>query len=181
MFPGGMGVKRFLNEAWRNGMYDMQYDEAAELRSAWFEAFPEMEYHMQPTECGPAHGGDSNLCYTAHTITGRVRRYCSYNSACNFPFQGLAADGAKVALWNLVINGFKIMSFIHDEVLLEVREDQLDEQCKLAEKIMIDSMKDILPDVKIGAEAAAMIHWDKGAEPLYDANGKLVIWQPSNK
>ena len=88
-----MGIARFLNECYKDGMYDMTYEEAKELRSAWFEAFPEMEYHMKPAECAtPKQGGDSNI-YEAHALCGLSRRYCSYNSACNYP---LTCGGYKM-------------------------------------------------------------------------------------
>lgn len=188
-FPGGMGVTRFLTEAYRHGMRDMTEDEARELRNAWFEAFPEMRYHMAPTTCG---GGAEQAetkedeeeeahVYVGRTLTGRVRKYCTYNSACNFPFQGLAADGAKVALWNLVKAGFIIVNFVHDEVIMEIPLAQLHERTLLARKIMEESMATIIPDVRIGTEAAAMLRWSKAAKAVYDADGKLIPWSPVNE
>jgi hypothetical protein len=178
-FPGGMGVARFHNEACINGMYDMTYDQAADLRSAWFDAFPEMEHHMKPTECArDPESNSSGPLYEAFTQTGRSRRHCSYNSACNFPFQGLAADGAKMALWDLTKAGFKIVNFIHDEVLLEMDQVGYHEKVLEAQRIMVDAMKDVLPDVLVKTEAAAMTHWYKEAETSYDSNGRLEIWMP---
>jgi hypothetical protein len=39
------------------------------------------------------------------TLTGRIRGRNSFTQARNTPFQGLAADGAKLALWGLMRNG----------------------------------------------------------------------------
>jgi hypothetical protein len=36
------------------------------------------------------------------TLTGRVRGKVGFTQACNTPFSGLAADGAKLAMWNLM-------------------------------------------------------------------------------
>jgi len=80
-----MGVNRFLNESWKNGMYDMTYEEAQELRSAWFDAFPEMEFHMNPSTCSAPNGGADTNIYVGHSLAGTSRKYCSYNSACNYP------------------------------------------------------------------------------------------------
>jgi len=75
-------------------------------------------------------------------------------------------------------NGYKIVNFIHDEVLLEVDREGLHENVLRAQQIMVDAMKFILPDVRIGTEAAAMTHWYKGAKPLFDEHGKLTLWVP---
>src|SRR6185312_5555350 len=36
------------------------------------------------------------------TLSGRVRGGVGFTQACNTPFSGLAADGAKLAMWNLM-------------------------------------------------------------------------------
>ena len=54
------------------------------------------------------------------TLTGRLRAKASFCARHNTVFQGLAADGAKLGLWNLWRAGFRIVNFIHDEVLVEV-------------------------------------------------------------
>lgn len=56
----------------------------------------------------------------AFTLTGRVRGGCSYTQQRNTPFQGLAADGAKLALWRLLAAGFRVLAFIHDEIIVEL-------------------------------------------------------------
>jgi hypothetical protein len=86
-FPGGMREKRFYLQCRMDGMDDMTLDKATDLRTAWFRALPEMDKHMQPQECGsrdPKKPDDPNR-YEACTLTGRLRRYCSFNSACNYP------------------------------------------------------------------------------------------------
>src|ERR1700722_11162865 len=54
------------------------------------------------------------------TLTGRVRGGVAYTQAKNTPFESLAADGAKLALWDLLDAGVRIVGFIHDEVLVEL-------------------------------------------------------------
>src|SRR5262249_11263560 len=54
------------------------------------------------------------------TMTGRLRAAAKYTARHNTIFQGLAADGAKLALWKLWRADFRIVNFIHDEVLVEV-------------------------------------------------------------
>ncbi len=54
------------------------------------------------------------------TLTGRIRGAVGFSQARNTPFQGLAADGAKLALWGLCVAGFRCVAFVHDEVVVEL-------------------------------------------------------------
>ena len=57
------------------------------------------------------------------TLTGRVRGGVSYTRARNTPFRGLSADGAKFTLFELVQAGYRVVAFVHDEVVIELPED----------------------------------------------------------
>ena len=45
-----------------------------------------------------------HFCRLIVEHSGRVRGGVSYTRARNTPFSGLAADGAKLALWNLIVS-----------------------------------------------------------------------------
>lgn len=120
--------------------------------------------------------------FMARTVSGRTKRNCTFCSACNYPFQALAADGAKLMLWNLYQAGFKIVNFIHDEVLVELAiDDQLQSNVKRITDIMVSSMSEFVKRVKIKAEPCLMTRWYKEAEPVYDEAGNLLIWTPGTK
>ena len=91
-----------------NSGVKINYDQAVWLREMWLKMFPEMAYHLKPMECTDEPGK-----YVSQTLTGRVRNRCSFCSACNADFQGLAADGAKLALWEVAKRGYQICNFIH--------------------------------------------------------------------
>ena len=55
------------------------------------------------------------------TVTGRLRANALFGSSRNTPFQGPAADGAILGLWRLWRAGYKIVSAIHDQVVIEIR------------------------------------------------------------
>jgi hypothetical protein len=59
----------------------------------------------------------------AVTLTGRVRGRVGFSAAKNTPFQGLSADGAKLALWRLMREGYRVVGFVHDEVLIELPDE----------------------------------------------------------
>jgi hypothetical protein len=46
---------------------------------------------------------------------------------------------------------------------------------------MVKALKVFCPDVHGGAETALMRAWYKDAEPVYDATGKLVVWEKKGK
>jgi hypothetical protein len=78
------------------------------------------------------------------TLTGRVRSGVSYTEARNTPFQSLAADGGKLALWNLLYAGFDVYGFIHDEILVELPAEKADEKAQEVERIMVRSMEEVM-------------------------------------
>ncbi len=97
------------------------------------------------------------------TLTGRVRARCSFTMTRNTPFQGLAADGAKLALFDLLRTGYRIVAFVHDEILVEVPEDgdvatAGEDLCR----IMIEQMRRVVPDVPIEVgDPTVMRRWSE--------------------
>ena len=139
-FPGGLGIETFIEFA-KGYDLDISETQAKEMKDIWFKAFPEMKDYMQGEEG------------SVTTLTGRVRADTTYCAEKNTPFQGLAADGAKVALYNLMDAGFKLVGFVHDEIITEVPENTAEEMRRLQEEIMVNSMSLVVPDVKISVES----------------------------
>ena len=71
-------------------------------------------------------------------------------------FQGLAADGAKLTLWRLCRGGYRIDNFIHDEVLVEVPENEdLRQHAESIRGHMIAGMREVVPDVAVDIKYTA--------------------------
>jgi DNA polymerase I-like protein with 3'-5' exonuclease and polymerase domains len=138
-FPGGLGLNTFIEFSKGYGL-NISRDDASNMKKTWFDAFPEMKDYLN---------GEKGYVWTR---TGRLRNNTTFCAEKNTPFQGLAADGAKLALYNLMNAGFKIVGFVHDEIITEVPEKEAKKLTELQEKIMIDSMKVVVPDVKVGVE-----------------------------
>ncbi len=120
---------------------------------------------------------DRHSCFT---LSGRLRANASFCARHNTIFQGLAADGAKLALWRLWRAGYRIVNFIHDEVLIEVPEDSdLGQHAETIRQIMIDGMRQVVPDVRIEVEYAACRRWYKAAVAVRDRDGRLLAWEPT--
>lgn len=115
------------------------------------------------------------------TITGRIRGGVTFTQACNTPFSGIAADGAKLAMYNLFVIGYRLIAFIHDEIVIEIPENSdIHSEAILIDKVMCESMQQVTPSIPIKCEYAASRRWCKGAVPIFDEAGKLQIWEPAD-
>ena len=186
-FPGGMGASSFVSFAQR---YKVEISEqrAVELKYQWIDTWPEMQEFFRYVGALSQMGND----FTVEQLrSGRLRGGTNYCAGCNTFFQGLAADGAKNAIWEVMkecyvdeespLYGCRPVAFIHDELLVEVPEG-IEERTAAANRlaeVMVEAMKVYIPDVKIEAEPAAMRRWYKGAEEARDAEGRLLCWEPS--
>jgi hypothetical protein len=112
------------------------------------------------------------------TLTGRVRGRVGFTQARNTPFQGLAADGAKLALWALIREGYRVVAFIHDEVVIEVPENaDHATEARRVEEIMNRSMEEVTGNVPVACEYALSRRWSKKAKAVFDPDGRLIPWE----
>jgi DNA polymerase-1 len=92
-FPGGMGADSFREYAEQYGI-NLTVEQAKELKDAWLRKWGVMrEYFQWITELMDSGGP------VEQARSGRLRGGASFCAAANGMFQGLAADGAKRALW----------------------------------------------------------------------------------
>jgi hypothetical protein len=81
---------------------------------------------------------------SAATLTGRLRAGVGYTDGKNTPFQSLCADGAKLALWELLYAGFDVYAFIHDEVLVRLPADGAEQAAGKIAQIMERAMEEVM-------------------------------------
>jgi hypothetical protein len=201
--PGGMGDISLVDFAYST--YEIVISltpepekpgqSAQELSESWATKWPEMADYFDAISqmIGPL--GEAAV---KQDVSGRVRGGVSYCAACNTFFQGRAADGAKLALWNVAwecylgtcyddvtkvspLYGTRPVIFMHDEIIAEIPEGNLHAAAERLSRVMIESMKVFVPDVKIGASPAAMRKWFKEAESSRDADGLLIPWEPAKE
>jgi hypothetical protein len=110
------------------------------------------------------------------TLTGRVR----YTQARNTPSQGLAADGAALALFALVREGFRVVGFVHDEVLVELPDEGgfvTEATVNRVTELMCRAMAEVLVGgIPVACKAALSTCWSKAAQ-LIVRDGKVYPWQ----
>jgi len=99
---------------------------------------------------------------SALTLSGRLRGHVGFSQKANTPFQGLAADGNKLALFRLLRDGFQVCGFIHDEMLILI-PDGIDytQAVERVEQILISAMQELCPDIPICTEYLLADRWYK--------------------
>lgn len=91
------------------------------------------------------------------TPCGRIRDFSkekagySYTAALNLPIQGAAAEitlRALTRLTKLLSDDCRLVNVIHDEILLEVRQEHVDEFAETAKEAMRQAFLDVFPDAE---------------------------------
>lgn len=209
-FPGGMGVAKFVGAKRKEGLSICKsmgcptacgleklrmwrgrecpptcrtcLEYGTVLRDTWFSLWPEMKPYFaiisRETESGSGE--------IEQLVTGRVRGACSFTDGANTRFQGLAADGAKHALWrvteecltgNTALRGARPVLFVHDEIGIEVAEERAGDALERLEVVMVEAMREFVTDVKVSVEGALCRNWWKGAKAL-KVGDKVVPVKP---
>ena len=150
-FPTNMGTPTFIKYCKTYGV-TMSKAQAERFKDAYKSAYPEIREHYWKS----TSGGDA-----VFTLSGRRRADCTYTAYLNTQFQGLCADGAKLALYNVARAGYKIVAFVHDQIVVESEKDTAEEEMENISKIMVDSMKEFIPDIKISVEGEIRDRWGK--------------------
>ena len=125
-------------------------DEAAGLRTAYFEAFPAVEAFMDDLVAEARNKGYTETMFGRRRLLPELAsgnfqtRLAAERQAMNAPIQGLAADIFKVALVRLdqaLADGgheARVVLQVHDEVVLEVPPAEAD----VVRRLTIDVMHD---------------------------------------
>lgn len=179
-YPGGLGGFGFAHFAAGFGV-DIDTTTAKQLRQQWIDEWS-MQRYFDRVE---GLVGLADRTTMLQLYSERQRGGCDFKQACNTMFQGLAADGAKEALWRLLkaayvdeadaLFGSRPNAFIHDEVLLELLLDRYAVAARSASTHMVAGMRKFVPDYTVVAEPAVMLRWYKDAEPFH-IDGELLPW-----
>ncbi len=185
--PGGLGADTFVAFAEGYGA-KINRDQAVETIAAWRKRWTEMEAYFAWV---------NSLTDTAVTQirSGRVRGGAGYCAIANGFFQGLAADGAKEALWLVAkecyldqsspLFGCRPCFFLHDEIGIEIPRrwigaSQASTATKRLSEVMIEAMKKWIPDIPIFCSPYMVRRWYKGAKAA-KVNENIVPCKPSKQ
>jgi hypothetical protein len=153
-FPGGLGYARLVHFAWQSYKVHLTEGQARDLKGVWAGRWIEMpDFFSKIDFAVETHHAIEQL------YSGRVRGGVSYTDACNGMFQGLAADVAKDAGFQLSracyvgeLRGCRIVNFVHDEYVIEVPEEGARSFANVIEALLVKAARPWLPGVKLGVE-----------------------------
>jgi DNA polymerase-1 len=144
---------------------ELSREEAARFIAAYFEKYPGVKQYLESTKQQARDKG------YVQTLLGRRRSIPEINSsnrqlreaaermAINMPVQGTSADIIKVAMINLCREmeerrlKSKMLIQVHDELIFEVPQEELEEMRQLIPKIMSTALELSVPlkvDIKTG-------------------------------
>ncbi|MFC1934658.1 DNA polymerase I, partial [Chloroflexota bacterium] len=144
---------------------ELSREEAAQFITSYFEKYPGVKQYLDSTKQWARDKG------YVQTVLGRRRTIPEINSAnwqvrqaaermaINMPVQGTSADIIKVAMINLYREmgkrqlKSKMLLQVHDELLFEVPDEELDEMRQLVREIMSTALELSVPlkvDIKSG-------------------------------
>jgi DNA polymerase I-like protein with 3'-5' exonuclease and polymerase domains len=199
-YPGGMGVDTFINTARNSYGVIVDRDMAQQMKDIWLETYPEMIPYFQwiKTQCIDPNNystdeetGKQSALYCYSSPMGMYRAGATYCAAANgAALQTRTAEGAKGGVFEIaracydwtqgsILFGCRPVIFMHDEIIVEIPDDEKKHERALEmSNIMISAMRRVIPDVEITTETALMVWWNKKAEPVFDEQGRLQVWQP---
>ncbi|MEE8618896.1 MAG: DNA polymerase I, partial [Dehalococcoidales bacterium] len=144
---------------------DLSREEAAQFIAAYFDKHPGVRQYIESTKKQARDIG------YVQTLLGRRRsipevespnrqvREAAERMAINMPVQGTSADIIKVAMINLDREigkhqfKTKMLLQVHDELVFEVPEEELELMCRLVPEIMATAIELSVPlkvDIKVG-------------------------------
>lgn len=126
---------------------------------------------------------DKNLWAAVHnwaslravfTVTGRLRANATFTSSRNNVFQGVAADGAILGLWLVWRAGYKLVDFVHDQLIVESpADDTVLERALAIKALMIEGMLQVVPGMNVKVETVCTQSLNKAdLDPRYKVSRK---------
>ena len=132
---------------------DVSIKEAREIIMSFYESFPEIKDYLQSSVQQAMNNGYTTTLFNRRRYLNefnssdyKVREFAK-RASMNAPIQGSAADLIKIAMINVASSlkehhyEAKIISQIHDELLIKVNDKEKEEVYKLVKNIMENSIK----------------------------------------
>lgn len=160
----GMGAEKFrLNAAKKFGVY-LTAARSRELREMFFTLYPEIEGYHQACRRSWQQGQSK-----ASSTLGRANIWSSkspkLNQIINYPIQADCADILKQAIsnWHLECLHQKLDAYLvltaYDQLVIEVKQEQVDYAAKILEKVMIEAGQDLLDPVPVIVDLKIGKYW----------------------
>ncbi len=145
----GQGYRGLARYAKATFGVDMTENDALLAREAFFKAYPDLRHWQQSA------AQDAERTKRVVTPCGRIRDFSKeargyrYTETLNTPIQGGAAEVLMAALSRLpkYLKGIdaKLVNIVHDEIVLEVANKDIDCAKEALEKVMVEGMLAVFP------------------------------------
>ncbi|MEI8342940.1 MAG: DNA polymerase [Verrucomicrobiota bacterium] len=160
----GQSAKGLVNYAASSYGVVLSESQAQEIRAMFFRTYGHLrQWH------GESHVRAEEGISEVRTVMGRRRLFPAeasewqrFSTLVNTPVQGSCADGMKRAIILLASRlpvGARIISTVHDELILEAPETVADDARIALETAMVEAMADLFPQVPIEIEAGVCSNW----------------------
>lgn len=150
------------------------WQEAKDLMNRYFQKFPAISdtldrFEEQVLETHIAVSPLDGRIVDLSSIDWDNPKHVAHakNQAKNLPFQGAGASVTKLALCQImreVVKGqydAKLLVTVHDEILLEVHVDEVEEVKQMMETEMISAFNNYAPEIKMEVDAHVADYWVK--------------------
>ena len=143
---------------------DLSVARSEELRASFFKLYPAFDtWHKQVWRYVTARVKEARTRMGRRRLIPKsTRDWSRFTTLVNSPVQGLGADGMKLALLRLhneLPKGARIVLTVHDDVLVECPEELAEDVKFLVEKVAMEEMASLLPEVPIVVEAEILEAW----------------------
>ncbi len=160
----GQGANGLVKYAAKAFGVALSVQEASRIINKFFAAYPGIaRWHAACWKLARSRAPE------ARTALGRRRLiadsadgWARFTALVNAPVQGGCADGMKQAMLDvarLLPEGARIVSTIHDELIIECPEAAAPETCEVVKAKMIEAMQALYPDVRIEVGIASGTDW----------------------
>jgi DNA polymerase-1 len=142
----------------------LELDEAEQIRRQFFRTYGHLrQWHGESRNKADAGAREvRTVLLRRRLIPETASEWERFTALVNTPVQGGCADGMKQALVLIaqrLPDGARLISTVHDEVLVEAPEAIAEQVCELVRSSMIEAMATLFPQVPIEVEAGSCSHW----------------------
>lgn len=154
----GMGADSLVKYAWNNYHVELTPEQASTFISKFYEKYAGLKMWQNRVS-------NENL-YATRTMLGRRRLFSgggNYTQLINSPIQGVEADILKTVLSKLPNNlkdtSAKLVATIHDEIIVECKEQEGSTVLKILKDTMEKAGQRFLKTIPVVAEASIASSW----------------------
>ena len=139
-------------------------EKAKEIRAKFFRTYGALQrWHSRSWQQAQTDVSESRTKLgRRRLIPQEASKWNRFTALVNTPIQGSCADGMKKALVELSAKlppSARIISTVHDEIIVEAPESDAADICGIVKTEMVAAMSDLFPEVPIEVEAHVCANW----------------------